>query len=57
MEQAGPGADSITARWGKFVAASHWPDIPAAVWHEAKRSILKRWAARLARQAIPTLMH
>ena len=55
MEQAGPGADSITARWGKFVAASHWPDIPAAVWHEAKRSILNALGCSFGAASHPDL--
>ena len=55
MEQAGPAADSITARWGKFVAASHWPDIPAAVRYEAKRSILNALGCSFGAASHPDL--
>jgi 2-methylcitrate dehydratase PrpD len=53
MEQAGPAADNITARWGKFVAASHWPDVPAAVRHEAKRSILNALGCSFGAESHP----
>src|SRR5947209_11080998 len=40
MRPADAAVESITGRWGDFVAHSQWSDIPAAVRHEAKRSIL-----------------
>ena len=55
MEQAGPAADSITARWGKFVAASCWHDIPGAVRHEAKRSILNALGCSFGAASHPDL--
>jgi 2-methylcitrate dehydratase PrpD len=40
MSRHGDRSHSITARWGAFVTASQWADIPAAVRREAKRSLL-----------------
>lgn len=40
--------DGITARLSAFLAASRWDDVPAAVRHEAKRSLLNFFATALA---------
>jgi 2-methylcitrate dehydratase PrpD len=46
-ESKSPATECVSARWGDFVARSHWSGIPAAVRHEAKRSILNIFGTSL----------
>ncbi len=55
MEKPSPATECVAARWGDFVARSHWNDIPAAVRHEAKRSILNMIGASLGAANHPDL--
>jgi 2-methylcitrate dehydratase PrpD len=55
MQQPGPATDNIAARWGEFVAGSHWTDIPAAVGHEGKRSILNMLGCSFGAASHPDL--
>jgi len=45
----------LTDRFSAFVAATRWEDVPAAVRHEAKRSIMNHVAAALAGCRDPAL--
>jgi 2-methylcitrate dehydratase PrpD len=47
--------DHITARWGRFVAASQWSDIPPRVRHEAQRSILNLIGTSLGAASHPAV--
>ena len=40
MSRDGDRSHSVTARWAALITASQWADVPAAVRHEAKRSLL-----------------
>jgi 2-methylcitrate dehydratase PrpD len=55
MENPSPATGGVTARWGDFVARSHWNDIPASVRHEAKRSILNMIGTSLGAANHPDL--
>jgi 2-methylcitrate dehydratase PrpD len=55
MQQPGPATDNIAARWGEFAAGSHWTDIPAAVGHEGKRSILNMLGCSFGAASHPDL--
>ncbi len=48
-------SESVTTAWGNFVARSRWTEIPAAVRHEAKRSLLNVIGTSLGAASHPDL--
>jgi 2-methylcitrate dehydratase PrpD len=60
MPRQGPPSERlatqcVTARWADFVARSQWSDLPAAVRHEGKRSLLNMLGASLGAASHPDL--